>query len=117
MKYASLPAALVILVFSGCRQQDSKLTDEEIIGFHQSLYTIDTHTDTPYLLLREDMDLSIRNDAGQGIGKIDIPRMTEGGLDGVFFAVYTRQGECTGEGYREVREQAQKILLRVRSWA
>jgi len=116
MKNLSLIIAAAALLIAGCRQQAETLTDEEIAGLHQSLYTIDTHTDTPYLLLREETDLSIRNDAGEGVGKIDIPRMTEGGLDGVFFAVYTHQGELSEEGYLEIREHAQRIFDSIHSF-
>ncbi len=116
MKHIILIIASAAILFTGCRQQAGQLSDEEIAQLHQSLYTIDTHTDTPYLLLREGTDLSIRNEAREGVGKIDIPRMTEGGLDGVFFAVYTRQGECSEEGYREIREQAQKIFDSIHSF-
>jgi len=116
MKYLSLIIVSAAILFTGCRQQAEPLTEEEIAELHQSLYTIDTHTDTPYLLLRDDTDLSIRNEAQQGVGKIDIPRMTEGGLDGVFFAVYTHQGELSEERYMEIRDQAQQIFDSIHSF-
>ncbi|MEX2304350.1 MAG: dipeptidase [Bryobacterales bacterium] len=46
---------------------------------------LDLHCDTPMLLDAEGFDLSQRHDYGQ----VDIPRMREGGVSGVFFSIYT----------------------------
>lgn len=48
-------------------------------------HVIDLHCDTPMLLRDGSYDLGVRNTRGQ----VDIPRMQEGGVTGVFFAVYT----------------------------
>ncbi len=52
---------------------------------------LDLHCDTPMRILREGFDLGKRNDYGQ----VDIPRLREGGMSGVFFSVYTpaRKGQ------------------------
>lgn len=48
-------------------------------------HVIDLHCDTPMLLRAGSYDLGARNTRGQ----VDIPRMRDGGVTGVFFAVYT----------------------------
>lgn len=48
-------------------------------------HVIDLHCDTPMLLREGSYDLGARNTRGQ----VDIPRMRDGGVTGVFFAVYT----------------------------
>ena len=101
-----LPAIFI----SGCKRQPTSYTDEEITRIHQSLYTIDSHTDTPLQLMQYGTDLSRRNQAGPGLGKIDIPRMDEGGLDGAFFAVFVGQGERTEAGNLKAREKALAVF-------
>jgi len=51
---------------------------------HFSSIVIDTHTDTTQRFIDGDFDLAPRNEKGS----VDIPRMKEGGLDAVFFAVW-----------------------------
>ena len=46
---------------------------------------LDLHCDTPMRLLGEGFDLGRRHDDGE----LDIPRMREGGVSGVFFSIYT----------------------------
>lgn len=46
----------------------------------------------------------------KGKGKVDLPRMAEGGLDAAFFAVFVGQGERTPEGYARAKEQALALL-------
>jgi membrane dipeptidase len=51
---------------------------------HFSSIVIDTHVDTTQRLIDGDFDLAPRNEKGS----IDIPRMKEGGVDAIFFAVW-----------------------------
>ena len=97
----------VIAIFLICLFFDACKTTDTIEDFHQSLLTIDTHTDTPMLLTSSEYDLSVRHNPENRFGKIDFPRMKEGGLDGVFFAVYTEQGDLTPGGRQNAKEQAQ----------
>jgi membrane dipeptidase len=46
---------------------------------------LDLHCDTPMRIQAEDFDLGQKHDYGQ----VDIPRMREGGVSGVFFSIYT----------------------------
>jgi membrane dipeptidase len=73
---------------------------------HDKVLTIDTHVDTPMRLLRAQFNLGERHDPRKGGGQLDLPRMEEGGLDAVFFAVYVRQNARTPEGNDDAREKA-----------
>jgi membrane dipeptidase len=52
---------------------------------------LDTHCDTPMRIVAERFDLGQRHDFGQ----VDIPRMRQGGLTGVFFSIYTSAARGT----------------------
>jgi len=84
--------------------------EEQESRFHQELLTIDTHADTPLRMVRPGFDISKRNDPGRGGGKIDFPGMKEGGLDGIFFAVYTGQGPRDQEGNEHARQRALELF-------
>jgi membrane dipeptidase len=59
---------------------------------HARAIVIDTHDDTPQRMLFDtSFDIGVRNSAGH----IDIPRMREGGLDALFFSIWT-PGDVTG---------------------
>ena len=76
---------------ASCSQPEkSNLTDE-----HTSLLSskdildrsivLDLHCDTPTRLVEEKLDLSELHTTGE----LDIPRMRQGGVTGVFFSIYT----------------------------
>jgi membrane dipeptidase len=89
-------------------KNESKLDRERKI--HQSMLTIDSHADTPLNIMWKGQYLSIRSDSRKGGSKIDFPRMKEGGLDGVFFAVYVGQDPRTPEGNEKARQTALTIF-------
>jgi len=97
----------VLFTISACNNNSRKeISREEAIGIHQSLLTIDSHTDTPLRFSRRSTDLSKRSDPRGRGGKLDFPRMQEGGLDGVFFAVFVGQGPRTPEENEKVKREA-----------
>lgn len=55
-----------------------------MITLHNSSFVLDSHCDTPSILL-EGLDLGKRSERTH----VDIEKMKEGGVDGVFFAIYT----------------------------
>ncbi|KPL15880.1 MAG: membrane dipeptidase [Bacteroides sp. SM23_62] len=92
---------------SGCKNNSGKeISTNEADRLHQSLLTIDSHTDTPLRFSRRSTDLSKRSDPRRRGGKLDFPRMQEGGLDGVFFAVFVGQGPRTPEAHEKVKGEA-----------
>lgn len=78
----------------------------EVKLIHQKVLTLDTHIDTPMRLVRGDFQIGERNDPRQGGGKVDFPRMEEGGLDAAFFVVFEPQEELTAENYEKAYQSA-----------
>jgi membrane dipeptidase len=81
------------------------MTEEDILShaaeLHPSLLTIDTHVDISAGFATAEDDPGVRGDR-----KVDLPKMREGGLDAVFFAVYVGQTERTPENYEQVKADA-----------
>ena len=64
---------------------------------------LDSHVDIALNYATEECDPGIRTDELQ----VDLVKMGEGGVDGVFLAAFTPQGPLTDEGYINARETAQ----------
>jgi len=119
MKRKGLTAVISILFISviwlvSC-SPELKLEEEtlkvKIEKIHDKVLTVDTHSDTPSRLLGGEWKIGERHEPGQrGSGKIDLPRMVEGGLDAEFFAIFVGQGQRTPEGYARARERATRML-------
>jgi membrane dipeptidase len=73
---------------------------------HQQMLVLDTHLDTPELFEHPGWHFEDWHDRDFDKSQIDLPRMEQGGLDGGFFVVYTRQGPLTPEGYAQARNGA-----------
>jgi len=97
----------VIVITLVCSNQSSV---KDAVEIHKEVLTIDTHCDTPFQLTREGYDISERHDPRKGGGKVDLPRMIEGGLDAQFFAVFIGQGPLTSEGYQKAQERTDRIF-------
>jgi len=82
-----------------------EMTEEDILAhaheIHAGLLTIDTHVDISSNFATAESDPGARGDQ-----KVDLPKMREGGLDAVFFAVYVGQTERTPENYEQVKADA-----------
>ncbi|NQT63835.1 MAG: membrane dipeptidase [Candidatus Marinimicrobia bacterium] len=89
---------------------NTSTTEADILAFHHSILTIDTHVDTPLRLKYEGIDLSQHHDPHEYNSKLDFPRMDKGGLDAVFFAIWTPQGARTDSGHSAIKQQALDIL-------
>jgi membrane dipeptidase len=74
---------------------------------HKKAVVIDTHTDTPMNLVNGPFNLGIRHDLPS---RVDYPRLKEGGVDAVFFAVYTGQRKRTPEFYEKAYRQANQMI-------
>jgi membrane dipeptidase len=89
---------------------DQKL-EKKALGIHQRVLTVDTHCDTPFMLLEQDWDIGKYHQPGQpGSGCQDLPRMKSGGLDASFFAVYVGQGPRSDDGHAKAKEKAIAIM-------
>lgn len=101
---------LVIIGLLNSSLAYSQSNDEKLVkkarDIHEACFTIDSHTDTPLRMMQKGFDIASRHDAATEYSKVDFPRMKEGGLDGVFFAVFVSQGPRTAEGYEKVKTRA-----------
>lgn len=115
-----VPAILAVLaasfLLSSCRaSQTPPSVEAKARELHKRILTVDTHCDTAFGLLRTDWKIGERHDpALRASGKIDLPRMREGGLDAEFFAAFVGQGPRTPEGYAKAKEGALKAVEAVR---
>jgi membrane dipeptidase len=68
-------------------------------ALHERLFTIDTHIDTPTAsLAKPGWDFGARHDYAVDHSQCDLPRMLEGGIDALVFAVYVSQASRSAEG-------------------
>lgn len=83
-------------------------------GPHDGFFTIDTHIDTPTAsLMRPDWDFAARHDRAADRSQCDLPRMAEGGLDALGFAVFVTQAARTPAGYARAHDSALRVIGRV----
>ena len=110
-----LTAVLGIAV-AACNVAKTPLTvEQKARALHDRMLTVDTHCDTAFSLLRTDWKIGDRHDpAARGSGKIDLPRMREGGLDAEFFAAFVGQGPLNAEAYVKAKDSALKAVGAVR---
>lgn len=106
MKKLAILLLFASLLFSQTNQKD---LIEKANNLHEKMLTIDSHTDTPMRLSRN-LDLSIKGNPRKAGGKVDYPRMKEGGLDAAFFAVFLGQGELTETAYEKSHANAIKTF-------
>ena len=78
----------------------------DVHKLHQRILTLDTHADAPIMMQKAGFDVSQRHNTKKDGSQIDFPRMKEGGMDAMFFAVYTAQGPRTAEGHARAKENA-----------
>jgi len=84
---------------------------KKALRWHGQVLTVDTHCDTPFMLLEKDWDIGKYHPGGQtGSGCQDLPRMKAGGLDASFFAVFVSQGPRTDEGHARAKVKAMAVL-------
>ncbi len=75
-------------------------------AIHERVLTLDTHLDTPSNFRRPGWDMMDRHEVIDNFSFVDYPRMTEGGLDGGFFVIFTPQGPRDAEGFAAARDAA-----------
>ena len=113
VKFLFFAAAVIfsLIFISACTEEqageDVQVNAREI---HDRILTVDTHCDTPMNMVRGEYDMGERHESGRRGGKIDLPRMKEGGLDAEFFAAFVGQGDLTSDGYAKARERADRLI-------
>ncbi len=93
-------------VWPGSAQNRADLTEKEVLRVHEKSLTIDTHCDTPMNMLKRNFDVGRRNNTG----KVDLPRMKEGGLDAMFFAIFISQQARTETNTRSAYDLAHEMI-------
>ena len=92
------------------------MSTDSAAALHERLFTIDTHIDTPTAsLMRSGWDFGVRHDYVADHSQCDLPRMREGGVDAMVFAVFVGQAARTPEGWRVAREIALRCFERTRA--
>lgn len=97
---------LVFIIFPTSGKDLPLPTSKEVARIHDKALTVDTHCDTPMNMVERGTDIGIRNSTG----KVDLPRMKEGGLDAMFFAVFTGQEPRTEANYKEAYDLANEMI-------
>lgn len=108
MKKILLLSIIVTTTISFYAQKSKKGFKEKALEIHNRILTIDSHTDTPLRLMSNDFDIGKRNERNNG--KIDLPRMEEGGLDAAFFAVFIGQGGRDSATYKKMYDKSIEIF-------
>ncbi len=99
-----------------CDSPGSSITEKQkqkAAKIHAKALTIDTHADVPINMMKDGFDVAVRHDFEEDGSQIDFPRMKEGGMDGMFFAVYLAQGKRTPEATAEAKEKALAIFDKI----
>lgn len=105
MKNQFLFLFLSVLPFGTLAQTDAALV-QKAHKIHERAYCLDTHADAPIMLQKAGFDVGVSHDTKRDGSQIDFPRMRQGGMDAMFFAVYTAQGPRTPEGHAAAKESA-----------
>lgn len=87
-----------------------KDTYTKAIAIHSKILTVDSHNDTPLYMMRKGFDFTERHDVKSSGSRVDLPRMTEGMLDGAFFAAFINQGQRTPEGNSKAFHKISSII-------
>ena len=83
---------------------------EKAKKLHFSSVVMDTHDDTTQRMLDPKFDLGDRHSDGS----IDIPRMKEGGLDGIFFSIWLPSKVTGPEAVKRAMDQIDAVREQVR---
>jgi len=105
MRLLRYPILALALLFASACASDGPETEEQMIerarGIHERVITLDTHDDINVSNFTEE-----RNYTMDLPTQVNIPKMTEGGLDVAWLVVYTGQGDLDDAGYEAAYENA-----------
>ena len=85
--------------------------------FHDSIAVFDSHLDTPALFHNPDYSFAARGSFEEDGTHVDLPRMNEGGLDGGFWVIFTRQGPLDDASYAAARTHGLMRQTAIREFA
>lgn len=94
-------------------EKDMKKLEKKAHRIHEKCLTVDTHCDTPMLMIKP--GFNVRDEHQSPKSRVDLPRMKTGGLDAMFFAVFTAQKPRTDENYDKTYKLAHQMLDSIHS--
>jgi membrane dipeptidase len=100
-----LPALLIMVSIP---ESFSQQVPDDVMKVHQKAVVIDTHTDVSMMLAEKPIDLSVRHQAPES--RVDFPRLKEGGVDAIFFGLFTAQRDRTPENYDAAYRLATRMI-------
>lgn len=102
------------------QQAPEASVDPETVGvdaFHESIAVFDSHLDTPAYFHTPDYVFTTRQTWEEDGTHVDLPRMNEGGLDGGFWVIFTRQGPLDEASYAAARTHGLMRQTAIREFA
>ncbi len=106
MKFSVL--LLIVTAVATANPVFGEVPEKVVRKIHEKVLTVDTHCDTPMNLMDDNFDIGKRNEAPRN--RVDFPGMKEGGLDAIFFAVFTSQKERTAENTETAYQLANRMI-------
>jgi len=103
MRLLLAPILALSLAIPASAQSD---VTPEIREMHDRMLVLDTHLDVAARFDTGEWNFTDRHRYEWDNSQTDLPRMIDGGLDGGFFVIYTRQGDLTPAGYAQARDAA-----------
>jgi membrane dipeptidase len=100
-------------IFSFASEKEHLKLKRKAHRIHEKCLTVDTHCDTPMLMISP--GFNIRDEHHAPKSRVDLPRMKKGGLDAMFFAVFTGQKPRTLENYEKTYHLAHQMLDSIHS--
>ncbi len=115
LRFVPVLGLVLAIAFSACTvAKTPPSVEEKARDLHKTMLTVDTHCDTAMSLLRTNWKIGDRHDPDErASGKIDLPRMKEGGLDAEFFAAFVGQGPLNPEAYVKAKDSALRAVAAV----
>ena len=98
-------------------QAPSEAPLSDVDQFHESIAVFDSHLATPALFHTEAYDFKRRQTWEEDGTHVDLPRMNEGGLDGGFWVIFTRQGPLDEASYAAARTHGLLRQTAIREFA
>ncbi len=111
-----LTLTAMLVLFTIAAACSGEMTEEQIQAkapeIHARAWVADTHLDSPGSHARNPEWIAEERHDGEerGAGLWDIPRMTEGGADAVFLAVYVGQRALSEESYAQAHTRAIELF-------
>ncbi len=111
MKIKLIKLLSLLFVLVSCHQTNSKLTlEEHAQKIHDKFLTVDSHTDSPLQLMTPGFNISQWHNSRETGIRVDFPRMKEGGMDVMFFAVFIGQSKRDSLNNEKAKQRAETIF-------